>query len=314
MRIVFMGTPEIAQVALSVLLSESTDARPLEVVGVYTRPDKPVGRRQVITPPPVKLRASENNIPVYQPATLRNAEEVEILKCLNPDLIVVVAYGMILPPEVLAVPRLGCVNLHVSMLPKYRGAAPIQWAVINGETETGVTIMQLDEGLDTGPILTQQKIDIPPEATAGDMFELVTGIGARLLADTVLDLFEGKVQPRPQQGEPSHAPQLDKTMAQIDFNRSAGEINNLVRGCNPWPLAWFESGGKRVKLLRTRIGDACGEPGMILSLKPLTVGFGNDGDTGSLIFENVHPEGSRPMTGEEWAAGRRFAVGQDIGE
>lgn len=313
MRIVFMGTPAIAQVALSVLLSESTEENPLEIVGVYTRPDKPVGRKQQITPPPVKLRAAENQIPVYQPATLRTTEAAAQLKELNPDLVVVVAYGLLLPAKILAVPKYGCVNLHVSMLPKYRGAAPIQWAVINGEEKTGVTVMQLDEGLDTGPILAQRPVEIPPEATAGEVFELVTGIGARLLVDTVADIFAGRVQPKPQQGEASHAPQLNKEMAQIDWNRSAEELHNLARGCNPWPMAWFVSGGKRVKLVRAKVGTPCGEAGDILSLTPLTIGCGSDGAYGSLVLEHVHPEGSRAMTGEEWAAGRRFTVGQNVG-
>lgn len=304
MRVVFMGTPAIAEMCLVALLE-----RGVEVVGVYARPDKPVGRKQIITPPPVKVRALENGIPVYQPATLRAPGAAQELAALAPDLVVVVAYGLLLPADVLAVPTFGCINLHVSLLPKYRGAAPIQWAVINGDTETGVTVMQMDEGLDSGPILAQQAIEIGPNATSGEMFELSGAIGARLLADTVAAIARGEVSPVPQTGEPTLAPMLKKDMAQIDFARPAHELHNLVRGCNPWPLAWFDAADKRVKVEKTALSSlAGGTPGEVLSTTPLTVACGQ----GALELLQVVPQGARAMTGAEWAAGRRFKAGELI--
>lgn len=305
MKLVFMGTPEIAETALTALLQDGH-----EVVGVYTRADKPQGRKQVVTPSPVKKRAGENRIVVYQPATLRSAEAQAQLAALEPELIVVVAYGLILPPQVLAIPTYGCINLHVSLLPAYRGAAPIQWAVINGEEKTGVSIMQLDEGLDTGPVIAQQKIGIPPDATAGELFEMVGGIGARLLAQTVQAIAGGTAKATPQSGQPSAAPQLNKQMAQMDFGLPAQRLHNLVRGCNPWPLAWFVSGGKRVKVLRSRLEECPGggRCGTVLNTNPLTLACGE----GALVLEHVVPEGSRPMSGAEWAAGRRFGAGDSV--
>lgn len=303
MRIIFMGTPDIAEVALNHLLREGH-----EVVAVYTREDKPVGRKQVLTSPPVKLRAVKNRIPVYQPKSLKDPGEAGRIATFEADLIVVVAYGRLLPPEVLALPRFGCINLHVSLLPKYRGAAPIQWALINGDKETGVSIMQLDEGLDTGPVLAQEKIEIPPVATAGEMFELVGSIGARLLAQTVSDIELGRVQPKAQQGEVTLAPPLTKAMAGLDFTRPALELYNLIRGCNPWPLAWFDYGGKRIKVLRALPADECGAPGTIARVSPFTVCCGD----ASLVLENVVPQGARAMTGAEWAAGQRFSAGDSL--
>ncbi|MGD9559392.1 MAG: methionyl-tRNA formyltransferase [Oscillospiraceae bacterium] len=301
MRIVFMGTPEIAQVALTVLLAEGH-----EVVGVYTRADKPVGRKQRVTPSPVKLRAAENGIPVFQPGTLRTPEAAAQLAALAPELVAVVAYGLLLPADVLAVPQYGCINLHVSRLPQYRGAAPIQWALINGDAETGVSVMQMDEGLDTGPVLASQTLGIPPAATAGEMFELVTGPGARLLAQTVADIAAGKAKPQPQQGLPSYAPQLKKSMAEVDFEKPSLALHNLVRGCNPWPMAWFTAGGRRVQVHRARPADAEGRSAReVLSASPLTIACGE----GALVLEKVQPDGARVMDGTEWARGRRLKAG-----
>lgn len=303
MRIVFMGTPDIAADALKALLRNRHD-----VVGVYTREDKPVGRKQVIMAPPVKMLALDNQIPVFQPKTLRDEQVIAELAALEPELIVVVAYGMLLPRQVLDLPEKGCINLHVSLLPKYRGAAPIQWAVINGEAETGISIMQMDEGLDTGPVYAQQRVQISPEATSGEVFELVTRIGARLLCDTVDKIAQGTIEPYPQQGEASRAPQLSKQAAEMNFDRPARELHNLVRGCNPWPLAWFEYNGKKIKVLRSRVLDDTGILGNVLSVTPLTIACGEN----ALILENVVPEGGKPMTGAQWAAGRRFKIGDSL--
>lgn len=303
MNIVFMGTPDIAAESLTVLLQNGH-----KITGVFTREDKPVGRKQVLTPPPVKVLAEANGIPVRQPKTMREEGVLAQLREMNPDLIVVVAYGRILPPEVLALPKYGCINLHVSLLPQYRGAAPVQWAVIHGEKETGVTIMQLDEGLDTGPILAQQPVQIGPDDTAGEVFERVAKIGARLLYDTVQAIQNKEATAHPQQGQPSLAPPLTKQMAQLDFALPAQSLHNLVRGCNPWPVAWFAFGDKRIKVKQTKLQDETGIPGTILRTNPLVVACGE----GSLQLEHLVPQGSRPMTGAEWAAGQRFTAGMSL--
>ncbi len=303
MRIIYMGTPEIAEEALSALLKDGED-----IVAVYTRQDKPVGRKQEIIPSPVKQRAAVNRIPIHQPACLTDPNEIEQIRALEPDLIIVVAYGMILPPEVLEIPTYGCINMHVSLLPKYRGAAPIQWAIINGEEETGITVMQMDEGIDTGPVLAQRPVQIPPDATSGELFEIVSGIGARFLSDVVSDIKEEKVEATPQEGEESYAPRLDKSDGEMDFSYSADALHNLVRGCNPWPLAWFTHKSKRVQVLRTRKTEETGPPGQIARTNPLTVCCGD----GALMLETLLPAGARSMTGAAWAAGRRFKAGDNI--
>lgn len=298
-----MGTPAIAAAALRALLEAGH-----EVVAVYTRPDKPVGRKQQLSPPPVKLLAAENRIPVFQPKSLRGGEEAERLLGLAPQLIAVVAYGLLLPKDVLALPEYGCINLHVSLLPKLRGAAPIQWAVINGLSETGVSIMQMDEGLDTGDVLAEEKLAIGPNQTAGELMEEAAVLGGRLLIKTVADIGAGRSRPRPQQGEASLAPQLNKTMARLDFTRPARQLHNVTRGCNPWPLAWFVSGGKKIQVLRTKPITASGAPGEVVGQKPLRVCCGE----GALELLEVRPEGKNAMSGEQWARGRRLAAGDTI--
>ncbi len=303
MRIVFMGTPDIAATALAALLQAGH-----EVAAVYTRPDKPVGRKQVMTPPPVKTLALQEGLPVCQPPSLRSEGAAGELAALRPELVVVVAYGLILPPEVLAVPKHGCINLHVSLLPKYRGAAPIQWAVINGEEETGVSIIQMDEGVDTGDVLAKRRFSIPPEATAGDVFALAAAAGGPLLVETIAAIAAGRAVAAPQQGEGSYAPQLNKSMAALCFEKDANTLHNLVRGCNPWPLAWFESGGKRIKVLRARSATTGGQPGEVMATDPLTIACGS----GALVLEELLPEGSRQMAGHAWAAGRRLRPGDRV--
>lgn len=304
MRIVFMGTPDIAAESLRALIAAGH-----EVCGVFTREDKPVGRKQILTAPPVKQVALEHGIPVYQPKTLRDGSADEILAELAPELIVVVAYGRILPVSVLQLPKYGCINLHVSLLPKYRGSAPVQWSVINGDTETGVTIMQLDEGVDTGDILCVAPVKIGENETAGELFERISALGAQTLCDTVVAIEKGEVTPVPQDHtKATHAPQLTKEMGYFDFHEDAAVLHNLIRGLNPWPVASFLCGEKRVKVLRSTLRQESGIPGTILSLKPLVIACEN----GSLCLEEVVPEGSRSMSGEVWAMGRRFSVGDRI--
>lgn len=301
MRILFMGTPDIAAASLAAILEAGH-----EVCGVFTRQDKPVGRKQVLTAPPVKVLAETKGIPVYQPRTLRDEAVQADIRTLSPELIVVVAYGRILPPEVLEVPPLGCINLHVSLLPKYRGAAPVQWAVINGDAETGVSIMYLDEGLDTGDILTVAPVAIGPEETSGELFQRITTQGAKTLVDTIAAIGRGEVTRTPQDhSKATQAPPLTKEMARFDFTRPAAELHNLVRGMNPWPVAFFEEEGKKIKVLQSRVAAGSGAPGRVLTLSPLTVACGE----GALELTEVVPEGKKPMAGSAWAAGRRLKPG-----
>ena len=306
MRILFMGTPDIAAASLAALLAAGH-----EVCGVFTRADKPVGRKQVLTAPPVKTLALEHGIPVWQPNTLRGGEAEGIIRGLAPQLIVVVAYGRILPPELLHIAPLGCINLHVSLLPKYRGAAPIQWAVLNGDTETGVTVMQLDEGLDTGDILLVEPVPIGPETTAGELFEQVSAIGAKTLVTAVEKLGRGELTPTPQDhAKATQAPPLTKEMAAFDFTWPAARIHNWVRGMDPWPMAYFTVDGKKIKVKGSRLAANAENkaPGNVLAVKPLTVACGQD----AIELLTVTPEGGRPMPGTAWAAGRRLKAGDTL--
>ena len=306
MRILFMGTPDIAARSLAALLEAGHT-----VVGVFTRADKPVGRKQVLTAPPVKKLAVEHGIPVWQPATLRDGEAEKVFRALQPDLVVVVAYGRILPPELLHIAPLGCINLHVSLLPKYRGSAPIQWAVLNGDTRTGVTIMQLDEGCDTGDILMVEPVEIGPETTSGELFDQVSAVGAETLVRAVEDLAAGRLTPHPQDGAmATKAPPLTKEMARFTFAEPAEHLHNWVRGMNPWPVAFFELDGKKIKVLESRLAENPQQaaPGTVLALKPLTIACAR----GALQLLTVTPEGGRPMAGTAWAAGRRLHTGDSL--
>lgn len=298
-----MGTPDLAAQSLDALLKAGHT-----VCGVFTREDKPVGRKQVLTAPPVKQLALAHGLPVFQPRTLRDGESERLIRELAPELIVVVAYGRILPPQILAVPPRGCINLHVSLLPKYRGAAPIQWAVLNGDPETGVTIMQLDEGCDTGDILMVQKVPIGTEETSGELFDKVSAIGAETLVRAIRELQAGTLTPQPQDSaKATLAPMLKKEMARFTFDTSAETLHNLVRGMNPWPAAYFVESGKRIKVLTSRVAEnpQRQKPGTILALRPLTVACRES----ALELDTVVPEGGKPMEGTSWAAGRRCKVG-----
>ena len=306
MRILFMGTPDIAAESLAALLAAGH-----EVCGVFTRRDKPVGRKQILTAPPVKQLAVEHGLPVYQPRTLRDGSSDDLIKELAPDIIVVVAYGCIIPPQLLHVAKYGCINLHVSMLPKYRGSAPIQWAVLNGDAGTGVTIMQLDEGLDTGDILMVEPVAIDPEETSGSLFDRVSAVGARTLV-TALEKIEARefVPQKQDDAAAMLAPPLTKDMARFDFTQDAAHIHNWVRGMNPWPMAWFEQDGKRIKVLECHLApnEQNAVPGTVLSLKPLTIAAAG----GAVSLLTVTPEGGKPMAGTAWAAGRRLKVGDSL--
>lgn len=303
MRILFMGTPDIAADSLAALLGAGH-----EVCAVFTRRDKPVGRKQILTAPPVKQLAQQHDIPVYQPRTLRDGSSDELIRQLAPDIIVVVAYGCIIPPQLLHTAKYGCINLHVSLLPKYRGSAPIQWAVLNGDAETGVSIMQLDEGLDTGDVLMVEPVAIDPEETSGELFDRVSAVGAKTLVDALAKIEAGQLTPVPQDhSKATLAPPLSKDTARFAFTEDAAHIHNWVRGMNPWPTAWFEQDGKRIKVSECRLAEnpQNAAPGTVLALKPLTVAAQN----GAVALLSVTPEGGKPMAGTAWAAGRRLKTG-----
>ena len=263
MRVVFMGTPDIAATCLKKILSDG-----FEVVGVYTQPDRPKGRGMKLAPSPVKEVALAAGIPVFQPEHFREEETVETLRELKPDICAVVAYGRILPQKVLDIPAFGCVNIHASVLPKYRGSAPYQWAVLDGLAETGVTAMYLCREMDAGDIIDVSKTPIGENETAGELLDRLAVLGAALLSKT-LSRFEkeGKLPAVPQNpDEVCYAPMLDKSMCPIDWNQTAVQVHNHVRGLHPWPVATFVLQGKTFKVHDTRVVSGSGTPGQILGL------------------------------------------------
>lgn len=306
MKIVFMGTPDYAVKTLEALIGAGHT-----VAAVFAQPDKPVGRKQILTPPPVKVCAQMYGIPVFQPRTLRDGEAEKIIRNISPDVIAVVAYGKILPTEILTLPRYGCVNGHASLLPKYRGAAPIQWCIVNGEKETGVTAMQMDEGMDTGDILETAVTEIGAEETAGELFERLSVIGAKLLVKTLADIENGNVTPIKQdESKATSAPIIKKEMAKISFHdMTADEVHNAVRGFYPWPVAFFISGGKRIKIIKSRVVNMRGTAGAVLkSDNELIVACKKE----AVSLETIQPEGSKPMTAKQYLCGRPIALGTEI--
>lgn len=297
MRIVFMGTPDFAVPCLQAVLDAGH-----EVCGVFTQPDKPKGRGYTLTPPPVKELAMQYGLPVYQPSSLRTGEAFEIIKELAPELIAVVAYGKILPKEILELPPLGCVNVHGSLLPKYRGAAPIQWAVLNGDAVTGVTTMYMAEGMDTGDILLTEETEIPPDETSGELFDRLKDMGARLLVRTIEGLAAHELTPKPQnESEATHAPMLSKELSMIDWNATAQEVHNKVRGLFPWPVALTTFNGKRMKALKTAVDmEQNGQPGKAFSNKgEFWVYCGK----GAVQLLEIQPENGKRMAGKAYLLG-----------
>ena len=297
MRIVFMGTPDFAVPCLQVLLDHS-----YEVCGVFTQPDKPKGRGYTLTPPPVKELALRYQLPVYQPKSMKTGEAAEILRQLAPDLAVVVAFGKILPKEVLEIPPLGCINVHGSLLPKYRGAAPIQRAVLDGEKETGVTTQFLAEGIDTGDVILKESTPIGEEETSGELFDRLAGMGADLLIQTVSAIENGQVCAQAQQeDQATYAHMLSKEEARIDWTLPARQVHNLVRGMNPWPSAYTFLRGKRVKIHSCRVcDDLSGAPGALIQKNgELFVCCGQ----GAVRILSLQPENSRRMEGRAYLLG-----------
>ena len=304
MRIVFMGTPDFAVPCLEALLAAGH-----EVAAVYSQPDKPIGRKQEILPTPVKACATAHGLPVCQPATLRTAEETARLAALAPDCVVVVAYGKLIPQEMLALPPKGFLNVHASLLPKYHGAAPIQWAVVNGEATTGVTTMLLDEGMDTGAILEQAAIPIGPEETAGDLFDRLAKMGADLLLSTLEKWERGALIPTPQEeAKATLAPIIRKEAARLDFALPAERLACAVRGFSPWPVAYTTLAGQRLKVFKARpAGKTEKAPGALWQQGSSL--FVACGEGTALELQEIQLEGGRRMTAADWLKGRPVAGG-----
>ena len=262
MRVVFMGTPDIAATCLKKILEDG-----FEVVGVYTQPDRPKGRGMKLVASPVKEVALANNIPVFQPENFRDPETVEQLKALKPDVCAVVAYGRILPQSVLDIPTFGCINIHASVLPQYRGSAPYQWAVLDGQKTTGVTAMYLCREMDAGDIIEISETPIGPDETAGELLDRLAVLGADLLSKTLTRFKAGKVEATAQDPAlATYAPMLDKTMCPIDWTKTAQQVHDHVRGMNPWPVATMELQGNLFKVYTTALCDGSGQPGEVLGL------------------------------------------------
>lgn len=304
MRIVFMGTPEFAVPCLQKLIDCGH-----EITGVFTQPDKPQGRKMILTPPPVKALALENGLTVYQPLKMRDGTALEMLKEANPELVIVVAYGKILPKEILEFPKYGCINIHASLLPKLRGAAPIQWSVINGCEKTGVTSMQMDEGLDTGDMLITAELEIGENETAGELHDRVSALGAEVLEQTITALQNGELKPeRQNHDEFTYAPMLSKELSPIDWNLPAREVHNKIRGLSPWPSAISVLNGKKVKIHRSVLvsgkGGAAGE--VAENGKRLVVACG-DGNCIEIL--NIQAEGKKAMSASDFMRGNPVNIG-----
>ena len=300
-RIVFMGSPDFALPSLSALAA----ARNYQVVGVVTQPDRASGRGRELKAPPVKTLALELNIPVMQPEKLRASEAMDQLRAWNPELIVVAAFGQILKKDVLDLPRHGCINVHASLLPCWRGAAPINAAILHGDEETGVTIMQMDVGLDTGPMLASKSIRIKPDDTAGSVIQALSTLGADLLIETLPDYFSGKLTPQPQpaQGD-TYAPMLKKEDGLLNFTRPAIELERRVRAMNPWPSAWFEWNGNLLKVLRA--STVSGDKSLVSGSRFTVEGRpAVQSAEGALVLDEVQPSGKKVMLGKSFLAGAR---------
>ena len=297
MRIVFMGTPDIAATCLTNLINDG-----FQVVGVYTQPDRPKGRGMKLVASPVKEVALQHDIPVFQPENFREEETVQQLRELKPDVVAVVAYGRILPQKVLDIPPKGCINIHASVLPQYRGSAPYQWAVLDGCKETGVTAMYLCREMDAGDIIEISKTPIGPDETAGELLDRLAVLGADLLSKTMGRMAVGEVEHIPQDhAAATYAPMLDKTMCPIDFTKTAQQVHDHVRGMNPWPVATMELGGNKFKVHATAIVEGSGEPGKVLGLTKtgLVIACGE----GAVEIRTLQAEGGKRMAAPDYFRG-----------
>lgn len=305
LRIAFAGTPHFALPALRALLASRH-----QVVGVLTQPDRPAGRGRELRASPVKLLAATYpGLPIAQPATLKTAEGRAVLHGWSPDLVVVVAYGLILPPPVLMLPRMGCLNIHGSILPRWRGAAPIQRAILAGDTETGITIMQLDEGLDTGPVLLERRHPIGLHDTAGELHDALSELGAAALLEAIDGLITGDLLPRAQPAEGvTYAAKIEKSEARIDWSATAVQVDRRIRAFNPWPVAETRLAGEGLRLLRSRVVDAVAReavPGTVLGLADdgLRIACG----AGVVAVSELQRAGKRPVSARDFANAVRLA-------
>lgn len=313
LRIIFMGTPDFAVSSLERLIAEGH-----EVVGVFTQPDKPKGRKHILTPPPVKECALLHHIPVYQPESLKHGEAIPILEQAQPDVIVVAAFGMLLKSDVLDFPKYGCINVHASLLPKYRGAAPINACILNGETETGVTTMLMNEGLDTGDILLSETVTIGENETAGELFDRLAVLGGTVLARTLEAIEAGTLTRTPQDDALScYAGMLSKADSPVDWTRTAQEVHNRIRGLSPWPGALTTRDGSPLKLHRSVLAPecsdgktGCSEPGALFAEQGRL--FVRCGDGNYVELLEVQPHGSRAMDTKSYLLGHPVEAGQSV--
>lgn len=323
MRIVYMGTPEFAAVALDAIVKEH------EVVAVITQPDKPQGRNRKLVPTPVKMKAQAYDIPVYQPMKIREEESVQMIRDYNPDVIVVAAYGQILPESILNIPKYGCINIHASLLPKYRGAAPIERAIIDGEVMTGVTTMYMEKGLDTGDMIEKAEVPITGEDTGASLHDKLAEAGAALILTTLAKLEAGTVTRTKQDDAQScYAAMLTKELGRMDFTRPAVELERLIRGLNPWPCAYTTIDGKNVKLYKAEVINLDAQmrqmlqekseqtltftPGEIVEVakKYFVIACGE----GALRVRNLQPEGKKAMDTSAYLNGNPLKPGMRAGE
>ena len=308
MKIVFMGTPDFSVPCLKALISEGH-----EVAAVFTQPDKPKGRGYKMIPPPVKVCALENGIAVYQPVSLRKGEDaqnaLDTLRSISPELIIVVAYGQILPKEVLELPKHGCINIHASLLPEYRGAAPIQRCILEGKTKTGVTSMLMEEGLDTGDMLIARELEIGCDETASELHDRLSELGAKVLADTVKAVENGTLEPQKQDDSRStYAKMITKDLSRLDFSDTAQKVHNTIRGVTGFTQLF----GKRFKIYRSHIEEnVSGEPGTVSDEKKFTVVCG---DGNGVTFLEVQAEGGKRMAVSDYLRGKKLERGQKLGE
>ncbi len=305
MNIVFMGTPDFAVPTL-----EKLNKYGYEIKLVITQPDKPKGRGKKLSPTPVKIKAQELDIEVFQPKNVNDDKSIFKIKSLQPDFIVVVAYGQILRQQILDASKYGCINVHASLLPLYRGAAPINWAIINGEEKTGVTTMFMEKGLDTGDMLLKREIKINKEETAGELHDKLMHIGADVLIETLNGIVENKIKPIPQDNnKSSYAKMLDKTLGHIDWNKRAIDIKNLIRGTNPWPGAYFKYNSKKIKVYDVDICDDMiqGKNGQVLKVNQNGICIKTCDK--SLLIKELQFPGKRRMKVEEFLRGNDFEVG-----
>ena len=306
LRVVFMGTPDFAVPCLTMLIKEE-----LQVAAVVTQPDRPKGRGQKLAYSPVKEVALTHNLPVLQPETIKSDEFYNRLSALAPDVIIVVAFGQILPRRILALPAHGCINVHASLLPKYRGAAPIHWAIINGETKTGITTMHMDTGLDTGDMILKAELPILPTDTTGSLHDKLSDLGAGVLADTLKQLAAGHAPRIPQvEAQSTYAPMLDRATERIDWQQPAVAIHNLVRGLNPWPGAYCTLQNKTMKIWQTNVHNetqTCAKPGQVVQITK--AGLVVETGQGLIELLEVQPASKRRMKASDCVCGYCLTIG-----